>query len=88
MEEVFPVGSGVILGLAVAYLVRRRLGVAVLAACSVLLGMTASWISGELAVSWIYVPIDIAQVSVTGALTWVLAARWRRVRGAVPRRSL
>jgi hypothetical protein len=79
MDEVFPVASGVVLGLAVAYLVPGRFRVGVLASFSVLVGAVASWISGELAVSWIYLLIDIAQVSVAGALTWVLVAR-----GALP----
>ena len=51
MEEVFPVGSGVALGLALAYLVRPRFRVGVLGGFSVLLGTTASWVSGELTVS-------------------------------------
>ena len=79
MEEVFPVGSGVVLGLALAFLVQPRFRVWVLGALSVLLGTTASWVSGELAVSWLYLLIDIAQVSAAGAMTWMLAARRTRL---------
>jgi len=81
MEEIFPVGSGVVLGLVVAYLVSGRLRAWILAAGSVLIGATASWITGELAVSWLYLLVDIGQVLIAGALTWVLALRWRRLVG-------
>ncbi len=85
MEEVFPVASGVVLGLAMAYLVRGRFRVWVLGCFSVLVGLAASWISGELAVSPVYLLIDIAQVLAAGAMTWVLAARWRRFGSAMLR---
>jgi uncharacterized membrane protein (Fun14 family) len=87
MEEVIPVGSGVVLGLIVAYVVRSRFRLAALAGGSVLLGLAASWLTGELAVSWIYLPIDIAQVLAAAALTWVLAARWRRHAAGAHHRS-
>jgi hypothetical protein len=86
MEEVFPVGSGVVLGLAIAYLVPGRLRAWVLAGASVLIGVTASWVSGELAVSWVYLLIDIAQVLVAGAMSWALAVGGGRVGTATGRR--
>src|SRR5437870_2037338 len=52
---------------------------------SVLLGTTASWVSGELTVSWLYLLIDIAQVSAAGAMTWVLAACGKRLRSPAMR---
>jgi hypothetical protein len=87
MEEVFPVGSGIVLGLVVAYLVSGRLRGWVLAAGSVLIGATAAWVTGELAVNWLYLLVDIGQALVAGALTWILAARWRRLAGAVRREA-
>jgi hypothetical protein len=87
MEEVFPVGCGVVLGLVVAYLVASRVRAWILAAGSVLIGATASWITGELAVSWLYLLVDIGQVLIAGALTWILALRWRRLAGAARRRA-
>jgi hypothetical protein len=87
MEEVFPVGCGVILGLVVAYLVAGRLRGWVLGAGSVLIGSTAAWITGELAASWLYLLVDVAQALVAGALTWVLALRWRRLVGAARREA-
>jgi hypothetical protein len=82
MEEVFPVGCGVVLGLVVTYLAPSGLRAWVLAIGSVLIGWTASWITGELAVSWLYLLVDVGQVLVAGALTWILALRWRRLVGA------
>lgn len=87
MEEVFPVASGVVLGLVVAYLVSGRLRGWILAVGSIVIGTTASWISGELKVSWLYLPVDVGQVLVAGALTWILAARWRRIVGAARREA-
>ena len=87
MEEVFPVGSGVVLGLVVANLVSGRLRGWVLGVGSVVIGATASWISGELAVSWLYLVVDIGQVVVAGSLTWILAARWRRLIDAARRQA-
>ena len=87
MDEIFPVGSGIVLGLVIAYLVSGRLRGWVLAAGSVLIGFAASWASGELAVSWLYLFVDIGQVLVAGALTWILALRWRRLVGAVHRQA-
>lgn len=82
MEEVFPVGSGVVLGLVIAYLVPGRLRGSILAVGSILIGATAAWITGEVAVSWLYLLVDIGQVLVAGALTWILALRWRRFAAA------
>ena len=86
MEEVFPIGSGVVLGLVIAYLVPGRLRTWVLGGVSVVIGAMASWVSGELAISWLYLLVDIAQVLVAGAMTWFLAVRWGRV-GTAGRRS-
>ena len=85
MDEIFPVGSGIVLGLVIAYLVSGRLRGWVLAAGSVLIGFAASWASGELAVSWLYLFVDIGQVLLAGALTWVLALSWRRLVGVARR---
>jgi len=88
MEEVFPVTAGVVLGLVIAYLVSARLRGWVLAVAGVLVGFTASWVSGELAVSWLYVLVDVAQVLVAGAMTWFLASRWQRLGWAALRRRV
>ena len=65
MDEVFPILGGVIVGLVVPTVVP-------------VLGVTASWISGELAVSTVYILIDVAQVLGATLATWVLVTAWRR----------
>jgi len=78
MDEVFQVLAGVVRGLllhGISSLSRRG---AIAGAASVAIGALASWISGELAVSWLYVLIDTAQVLVSALLTSVLVRAWRR----------
>jgi hypothetical protein len=81
MEEVFPVGAGIVLGLVIGWIVPGQLRGWVLAVGSVLIGAAASWVSGELAVSWLYLVVDIGQVLVAGALSWILVVRWGRLLG-------
>ena len=80
MDETLPVLSGVMVGLLVTYLVAARWRVRVLACLSLIAGAAASWINGELQVSWVYLMIDTAQVAIAGFLTWTLVAQWRRRR--------
>ena len=80
MDEIFPVMAGVVIGLVIPHLAAPRWRAWVLTFLSVVCGAAASWISGELAVSWGYLVIDIGQVAVAGMLTWVLAARWQHRR--------
>lgn len=87
MEEIFPVGAGVVLGLAIAWLAPSRLRGWLLAVGSVVIGAMASWVSGELGVSWRYLLVDIGQVLLAGALSWILAVRWRRVVGFAHREA-
>jgi len=85
MEEVFPVGAGVLLGL-FSYRLPLRLKSLVMAALSVVVGALAAWLSGELAISWVYVLIDTAQVAVAAVLTTFAVKAWLRYRaGAVAR---
>ncbi len=76
MDEVFPVLSGIVIGLVLG-IIPPRLRMRALGVLSVALGTLASWISGELAISWIYMVIDVAQVLGAALLTSVLAARWQ-----------
>lgn len=76
MDEVFPVLAGIALGLA-TFLVRPGwLRVGLIGIAGVGLGATASWISGELAISHVYVLVDAAQVIVAAVLSGFLARRW------------
>jgi hypothetical protein len=78
MDEVFPVLAGVVVGLAIHHITSTRLRILIVAASSLVFGAVASFVSGELAVSWVYLVIDAAQVFVAASLTAVLAAFWRR----------
>jgi len=72
MDEVFPVLAGIVIGL-VTYPVRVIwLGIA--------LGAVAGWVSGELAISWVYVLIDTGQVVAASVMTGVLVRVWLRRR--------
>jgi hypothetical protein len=82
MDEVFPVLAGVVLGLATHPLDRTWLRIAMLGSFGLAFGAIASWISGELAISWIYLLIDTAQVIGVSVMTAVLVAVWRRRRTA------
>jgi hypothetical protein len=60
MEEVFPVLAGVVVGLAAHSVTSVWLRLSLLVLFGLAFGVVASWISGELAISWTYVLIDIA----------------------------
>jgi len=80
MDEVFPVLGGIALGLA-TFAVRpmwlRAIAVTLLGAG---IGALASWISGELAVSRLYLLVDAAQVIVAAVITGGLIELWLRRR--------
>jgi len=80
MDEVFPVLAGIALGLG-TYPVRPTWLKAILVGIlGVGFGAAASWISGELAVSRLYLLVDMAQVLVAALLSGALARRWMRRR--------
>jgi|GEM_PF-1678763 len=87
MDEVFPVLAGIALGLITLTLRGRWRRIAVIGILGVALGFVASWISGELIVSRLYVLVDAAQVIVAACLTGLLVPRWlrRRARSAAMR---
>jgi hypothetical protein len=80
MDEVFPVLAGIALGLGTFTLRWMWLRVVVVGILGVSLGAAASWISGELAVSWLYVLVDAAQVIMAALLTGALVRMWLRRR--------
>jgi hypothetical protein len=78
MDEVFPVLAGIALGLG-TYAVRSNwLRVAVVTILGLALGAMASWASGELALSWVYVLIDTAQVVGAAIISGLLVRVWLR----------
>ena len=76
MEEFLPVVAGIGVGLLTWRVVPRALKYVALVGLSLVAGAGASCINGELAVSWVYVLIDTAQVLAAAGMTWLLAARW------------
>jgi hypothetical protein len=76
MDEVFPVLSGIAVGLLLG-MIRSRLRIVASGALGIVLGILASWSSGELAISWIYALIDTAQVAGAALLTSALVNRRR-----------
>jgi hypothetical protein len=78
MGEVFPVLAGVVVGLATNSVRLVWLRIFLLVLLGLGFGVVASWISGELATSWTYVLIDIAQVIGAGAMTIVGITVWHR----------
>jgi hypothetical protein len=76
----FPVLAGAMVGLA-TYTVRIWLRVVFIGALGIGLGTTAAWLSGELAISSVYLFIDTAQVIAAAVMAGVLVRAWIR-RGA------
>ena len=72
MDELFPVVSGVVLGIVVAGIrpsLRLWIGIPV----SIVLGLAATVLSGEFEVGWEYLLIDIPLVGVSAGLSFTLA---------------
>jgi len=80
MDEVFPVLAGIVVGLATHTVRPMWLKALLIGSLGIALGAAASWLSGELAVSWVYVLIDAAQVLGTGIMTGILVRVWLRRR--------
>ena len=78
MEEIFPVSAGIMLGLVAHLLGSVRLKAALIGSFGIAIGALASWVSGELAISWVYLLVDTAQVVAAGAMTAVLVRAWSR----------
>jgi hypothetical protein len=80
MEELFPIGCGLLLGTALGYL-RPAIRLPVGIVSAVLLGVLATVVTGEFKTSWSYLLIDIPLVAVSATIGFLAG---RHVRG-VPR---
>jgi high-affinity Fe2+/Pb2+ permease len=80
MDEVLPVLAGIAVGLVAERLPSSIPRTVFIAALGVAFGFAASWLSGELAISWVYLLIDTAQVVAASILTMGLVVAWRRRR--------
>jgi hypothetical protein len=72
MDELFPVVSGVVLGIVVAG-IRPSLRLWIGIPLSIALGLAATVLSGEFEVGWEYLLIDIPLVAVSAGLSFTLA---------------
>ena len=72
MDELFPIVSGVVLGIVVAG-VRPSLRPWVGIALSIALGLAATALSGELAIGLEYLLVDIPLVAVSAGVSFTLA---------------
>jgi ABC-type Co2+ transport system permease subunit len=84
MHELFPIAAGVLVGLLTFRIAQPRWRAAALVVMSVVFGFAASAISGELALSWGFLLIDIPLVFLAATAT-VLAVNWVRRTRAVSR---
>lgn len=78
MQELFPLAAGAVIGLAVQRVRSPRLRTAALVVLCLIFGALASYISGELAVSWGFLSVDALLVWVGALLAVLLVAVWRR----------
>jgi hypothetical protein len=78
MDELFPLAAGAVIGLAVQWVRGPRLRAMVLVALCLVFGALASFISGELEVSWSFISVDTVLVFVGALLAVGAAALWRR----------
>jgi hypothetical protein len=82
MNEVFPVVAGVVIGLATQLLIVSRWRTHFLVGLSLVFGLAATVVSGEVELSWGFLPIDVALVLLSAAATAVVTAA---VRSRTPR---
>ena len=78
MSELFPVCAGLIIGLVVLRIPTARIRAIALVVLIVLAGVTASYISGELFVSWDFLFVDIPLVFLPAIVTTLGLTWWQR----------
>jgi hypothetical protein len=72
MQELFPIASGVVLGIVVAGL-RPSLRLPAGILLSAVLGLAATVLSGEFEASWDYLLVDVPLVAVSAGVSFTLA---------------
>jgi|DewCreStandDraft_1066081.scaffolds.fasta_scaffold00167_104 hypothetical protein len=78
MNEVLPVVAGAVVGAAASRLPSRRLALVATLALSLVIGVGAAALAGELAVSWVFVLVDAAQALIAALLVRALVHAWRQ----------
>ena len=77
MFELFPIVAGGVIALLIQPIARPRQRILALIVLSVLAGCTASFVSGELFVSWDFLLVDIPLVLIAAICVRWLLARWQ-----------
>jgi len=78
MHELFPIAAGLLLG-SLLQLLRPSLRLPVGLAAAVVIGTTATIISGEYKISWEFLAIDIPGAALATAAGYLATKRTRRV---------
>ncbi len=78
MHELFPVLAGLIIGVVTWQLPLRRHRTIALVLLSIIAGITASFISGELFVSWDFLLVDIPAVFLAALGMLAGISLWQR----------
>ncbi len=78
MNEVLPVLAGAVVGAAASRLPAGRLGLVATLVLSLLIGVGAAAVAGELVMSWGFVLVDAAQALIAALLVQGLVRAWRR----------
>ena len=77
VQELLPIGCGFLLGVLAGRL-RPSLRWPVVAVLAIVLGVTATVVTGEAEVSWAFVLIDIPMVAVSASVGFLVAHRLGR----------
>jgi hypothetical protein len=77
MDEVFPVVMGVVVGVVFSFSQTWSLGWRFGALGIVAAAVAATWLSGEYAVSPLYLILDLAEAGLGAAVGILIATRWR-----------
>ena len=75
MHEVFPVVAGAMVGLLTMRIMNIRLRTLAFVVLSVIFGVAATTLSGEFAIGWEFLLIDIPLVMATAVATVAIATR-------------
>ena len=78
MQELFPFTVGMMIGALVQKIRRPGLRILTLVMLCIVSGLTASFISGELSVSWGFLTFDAALVWVGAVVSVGLSTGWRQ----------
>lgn len=83
MQEVLPLAMGMVIGFAVQKVPAPRFRAALLVALCLVFGAVASFLAGELEVSFGFISIDALLVWAGALAAVVLTALWRRRKAAL-----